>query len=66
MSDHSEHKNHFTPNSKYFTIVVYALLFVIGTIVIYKFIGNLDTTISFLGKVIHLKYLTNTYTVPII
>ena len=54
MSEHSEHKNHFTPNSKYFTIVVYALLFVIGTIVIYKFIGNLDTTISFLGKVIHI------------
>ncbi len=54
MSEHSEHKNHFTPNSKYFTIVVYALLFIIGTIVIYKFIGNLDTTISFLGKVIHI------------
>ncbi len=50
MSDHSEHKNHFTRTANIFTIVVYALLFVIGTIVIYKFIGNLDTTISFLEK----------------
>jgi len=54
MSDNSQNKHHFTPNSKYFTILVYALLFVIGIILIYKFIGNLDTTLSFLGTVLHI------------
>lgn len=28
-------KNHFTPNSRYFTILVYALAFVLGAILIY-------------------------------
>ena len=34
-------KNHFTPNSRYFTILVYALAFVLGAILIYIFIGHL-------------------------
>ena len=36
-------KNVFQPNSKYFTIVIYGLLFVLGAILIYKFIGNWPT-----------------------
>ena len=38
-------KNRFRPNSKYFTIVCYGLLFVLGTILIYNFIGNFHSTI---------------------
>lgn len=39
-------RNIFQPNSKYFTIVVYALLFVLGSILIYKFIGNWNSTVK--------------------
>lgn len=37
-------RNWFKPNFKYSTILVYALLFVFGTIMIYKLFGNLTTT----------------------
>ena len=42
----NDNNNHrfFIPNSKYSTIVIYALLFVVGTILIYKFIGTFTTT----------------------
>ena len=39
-------RNIFQPNSKYFTIVVYALFFVLGSILIYKFIGNWNSTVK--------------------
>ena len=39
-------KNVFQPNSQYFTIVVYGLLFVLGCILIYKFIGNWPSTVK--------------------
>ena len=38
-------KNHFTPNSRYFTILVYALAFVLGAILIYIFIGHFNVTL---------------------
>lgn len=47
-------KNRFQPNSHYFTIVVYGLLFVLGAILIFKFAGNFNSTLSFLGYVIRL------------
>ena len=39
-------KNVFQPNSQYFTIVVYGLLFVLGCILICKFIGNWPSTVK--------------------
>jgi len=39
-------RNIFQPNSKYFTIVMYALMFVLGAILIYKFIGNFGATVA--------------------
>jgi predicted PurR-regulated permease PerM len=44
----------FEPNSRYFTILCYALLFVLGSIIIYKFIGNFGETLSAVGYFIHL------------
>ena len=44
-------KNVFQPNSKYFTIVIYGLLFVLGAILIYKFIGNWPATVKSLGNI---------------
>ncbi len=44
-------KNVFQPNSKYFTIVVYGLIFVLGAILIYKFIGNWSSTVRTLGRI---------------
>ena len=48
-------KNVFQPNSKYFTIVIYGLLFVLGAILIYKFIGNWPATVKSLGNICHIK-----------
>ena len=47
-------KNVFQPNSKYFTIVIYGLLFVLGSILIYKFIGNWPETVKSLGNIFHI------------
>ena len=47
-------KNVFQPNSKYFTIVIYGLLFVLGAILIYKFIGNWPATVKSLGNIFHI------------
>ena len=47
-------KNHFTPNSRYFTILVYALAFVLGAILIYIFIGHFNVTLRLIGQITHL------------
>ena len=49
-------KNVFQPNSKYFTIVIYGLLFVLGAILIYKFIGNWPATVKSLGNTVTISY----------
>jgi predicted PurR-regulated permease PerM len=48
------HKNRFLPDSKYYTILVYSLLFVFCSILIYKFVGNFNGTLSLIGKIISL------------
>lgn len=52
--DQPINKNRFQPNSRYFSIVVYGLLFVLGSIMIFKFVGNFDTTLTLLGHIINL------------
>lgn len=47
-----ESKNVFKANHKYFTIMIYALAFVAGTILIYKFIGHFGDTMSYIGDFI--------------
>ena len=47
-------KNKFVPNSKYFTIVIYGLLFVFGTTLIFMLIGNFGQTLSLLGDILNL------------
>lgn len=42
-------KNRFQPNSRYFTIVVYGLMFVLGAILIFNFVGNFNSTLHLLG-----------------
>lgn len=42
--------NKFRPNSKYFTIVIYGLLFVLGSILIFKIIGGFDNTMKIIGQ----------------
>lgn len=59
--DKSKHKNEahhgyprrhrFIPNSKYFTIMCYGLLFVLGSLLIYKFIGNFQATVSVISYI---------------
>ena len=46
--------NRFVPNSRYFTIMMYGLMFVVGTILIYIFVGHFDITLKLLGKIINL------------
>ena len=55
-SAHNDNNNHrfFIPNSKYSTIVIYALLFVVGTILIYKFIGTFNQTMHLIGSILNL------------
>ena len=55
-STDNSNDNHrfFIPNSKYSTIVIYALLFVVGTILIYKFIGTFDQTMHLIGAILNL------------
>ena len=52
----NDNNNHrfFIPNSKYSTIVIYALLFVVGTILIYKFIGTFNQTMHLIGSILNL------------
>ena len=44
-------RNRFQPNSRYFTIVMYALLFVLGSILIYNFVGNFSNTLRLIGSI---------------
>ena len=46
-------KNRFRANSRYFTIMVYCLAFVFFSILIFKFIGNMNTTLSFIISAIN-------------
>lgn len=49
-----EKKRKFEPNSKYFTILCYALLFVLGSLLIYKFVGNFQVTMQAIRYVVGL------------
>ena len=51
-NDRNMDRNRFRPNSRYFTIVCYGLLFVLGTILIYNFIGNFHSTMKGIQYVI--------------
>lgn len=51
-SMNSKDKNVFKVNNKYFTIMIYALIFVAGAILIYKFIGHFGETLSYIGAFI--------------
>ncbi len=53
MSNNSN-KNRFEPNSKYFTILIYALFFVLGSLLIYIFVGNFTRTLSLAGYLLSL------------
>lgn len=53
-SSDSDNQNRFQPNSRYFTMVIYGLLFVLGTILIFKFVGNFDSTLKLFGYFINL------------
>lgn len=43
-------KNHFQPNSQYFTIVIYGLMFVLGTILLVRIVGSFNNTVKLLGQ----------------
>ncbi len=53
-ADLNKKAHRFIPNNKYFTILCYALLFVLGSILIYKFIGNFHATVDAIGYIINL------------
>jgi len=50
--NHIVYKNKFQPNSRYFTIVIYGLLFVLGAILIFKLIGGVFKT-PYIFKLVH-------------
>ena len=41
-------KNRFQPNSRYFTIVIYGLMFVLGTILLVRIVGSFNNTVKLL------------------
>lgn len=43
-------KNSFQPNSQYFTIVIYGLMFVLGTILLVRIVGSFNNTVKLLGQ----------------
>ena len=43
-------KNRFQPNSRYFTIVIYGLMFVLGTILLVSIVGSFNNTVKLLGQ----------------
>lgn len=47
-----DNKHKFEPNNKYFTIVIYGLMFVTGSILIYLLIGNLNKTLYIIGAIL--------------
>ena len=42
--------NRFQPNSRYFTIMIYGLLFVLGTILLVRIVGSFNNTVKLLGQ----------------
>lgn len=45
-------KNRFQPNSKYFTIMIYGLMFILLSIVLFKLIGGFAETMKIIGNFI--------------
>lgn len=43
-------KKRFQPNSRYFTIVIYGLMFVLGTILLVRIVGSFNNTVKLLGQ----------------
>ena len=43
-------KTRFQPNSRYFTIVIYGLMFVLGTILLVRIVGSFNNTVKLLGQ----------------
>ena len=43
-------KNRFQPNSRYFTIVIYGLMFDLGTILLVRIVGSFNNTVKLLGQ----------------
>ena len=43
-------KNRFQPNSRYFTIVIYGLMFVLGTILLVRIVGSFNNTVKLFGQ----------------
>lgn len=43
-------KNRFQPNNRYFTIVIYGLMFVLGTILLVRIVGSFNNTVKLLGQ----------------
>lgn len=43
-------RNRFQPNSRYFTIMVYGLFFVLGTILLVRIVGSFNNTVKLLGQ----------------
>ena len=43
-------KNRFQPKSQYFTIVIYGLMFVLGTILLVRIVGSFNNTVNLLGQ----------------
>ncbi len=44
--------NRFQPNSKYFTIMLYGLAFVLGSILLVRIVGSFNNTVKLLGQAI--------------
>lgn len=44
--------NRFQPNSKYFTIMIYGLAFVLGSILLVRIVGSFNNTVKLLGQAI--------------
>ena len=42
--------NRFQPNSKYFTIMLYGLAFVLGSILLVRIVGSFNNTVKLLGQ----------------
>ena len=62
-------KNRFQPNSRYFTIVIYGLMFVLGTILLVRIVGSFNNTVKLLGQALQViaipcRCIYSIYTVP--
>ena len=43
-------RNRFQPNSRYFTIMIYGLAFVLGTILLVRIVGSFNNTVNLVGQ----------------